>query len=254
MTYFNSFRQNLYEFTIGGKTQTLTVLDITKNVRFVKQFIDAIPSNNTYRLLDGERLDIIAEKLYGNPHYDVFLMLLNGIYDIHSDLPIPSSEFDNYMKQMYGDKQFDTLHYEDDDGYKYDAEIIVHLSDNDDPVVAGITTFDKLKVGDVIVRETANDTYRAIVKKIQGNKVFCTIPTGNLKIGDSVDIMRYSNNTQTVIDESNKILNVSILNNANPISFYEYEYLKNEQKRIIKIIPKEQIGKVVSEFERLMNE
>lgn len=256
MAYFDSFQKIPYEFIIDGETKSLIVLDITKNVRFVKKFIDSIPYNSTYRLSDGERLDVISEKLYGNPHYDVLLMLLNGIIDIHTDLPIPSHEFDNFMNNLYGDKQFDTKYFIDAYGYKVDASVLITLTDNEDSHIVGETTYSKLKVGDIISKTTSDGNYHAIVKQITGKTISCVMSHGNIRIGDIVEVSRYTNGIKTIIDSENSVINsvITKLDIIKPVTNYEYEFNLNEQKRNIKVIPKEQISYVQSEFERLMNE
>ena len=63
-----------------------------------------------YTIVDGERPDAIADKLYGNPFYDWVILLTNNMVNAQYDWPMS-----NYTLQKVVEKEFDdpyaTIHH-----------------------------------------------------------------------------------------------------------------------------------------------
>jgi hypothetical protein len=88
--------------------------DITKNVRVRKDVLENILLYDEYTIKDGETLESIAYKYYGNAEYHWIIMLVNQIYNYVTDLPMTTEDFNRYIMNTYGeDKQYSIRHYEE---------------------------------------------------------------------------------------------------------------------------------------------
>jgi hypothetical protein len=67
---------------------------------------------NKYALQDGQRLDQIAETLYGNPNYDWVVVLTNNMVNTTFDLPMSESELRKHIERLYDNPYYDYHHYE----------------------------------------------------------------------------------------------------------------------------------------------
>ena len=103
--YFSNFPKTLYLISPPGyqhNAEYVSLVDITKNVRFKKSVLDNITLYDWYLIKEGDTMEITSERLYGSPHYHWVLMLLNDMYDWRNDFPLESSQFDSYMIEKYG--------------------------------------------------------------------------------------------------------------------------------------------------------
>ena len=67
---------------------------------------------NKYALLDGQRLDQIAEAVYGNANYDWIIVLTNNMINTQYDLPMSESELRKHVESQYNNPYYDYHHYE----------------------------------------------------------------------------------------------------------------------------------------------
>lgn len=111
--YFKKFPQIIYDYKIDGKTEYRKVKDITRNVRFRQEVLEAITMYDEYDIIDGETPEVIAEKVYGNPEYHWIVMLSNQRYDYRNDFPLTQIALDKYVEEKYGDEADGIHHYED---------------------------------------------------------------------------------------------------------------------------------------------
>lgn len=103
--YFKNFPLTRFLVSPPGYKKNavyVSAVDITTNIRFIKQLIDNISLYEYYNIQDGETLEIISEKLYGSPHYNWILMLLNNIYDYRKDYIMSEIAFERYIEEKYG--------------------------------------------------------------------------------------------------------------------------------------------------------
>ena len=265
--YFDNFPKMLYDFDLsedalrsaveGPKYQLVT--DITKNVRFKKEFMDQIGFYEIYRLSDGEKLADVSEKLYGTSQYHWMLMLLNQRYDYVEDYPVEGFKLDEIVKSKYNDRGDDAHHYTDANGDTVNPTVTLVLSDPPDPNNTSQTMFDLLTVGNVITRKTSTGTYVGRIESINKTKKQVTvyINNGQFNPEDPVQIYKYYDNAQGVFTEeligSPKVISVDLPIKYSIVTNYEYEYYMNEKKRLIRVVPQQYIQQIVNEFERIFD-
>ena len=71
-------------------------------VRFKPSVIENITDYYPYKVLEGERPDIVSYKKYGTVAYSYLILLINDIIDPLFDWPLPSRQFENYIIEQYG--------------------------------------------------------------------------------------------------------------------------------------------------------
>lgn len=120
--YFENFPTIYYEFDIGGKKELRIVTDVTANVRVRKYILENIAVYDEYDIKDGETPEIIADKLYGSVYYHWVIMLLNDKFDYLEDFPMPTNEFEQYLKDKYGPNIQGIHHYETPEGYVVNSD------------------------------------------------------------------------------------------------------------------------------------
>lgn len=85
---------------------------------------------NKYTIEDVDRLDLIANKYYGNPFYDWVIVLTNNMINAAYDWPLDRESFERKMNSLNFDP-FNTIHhYETEElkaGYKIDNIDVIAL-------------------------------------------------------------------------------------------------------------------------------
>jgi len=67
MSYFKQFPKTTFDFLKDGKKQAM--VDIHKSVRPLQHFLDDITEYSFYQIQDGERPDIVSQRLYSTSDY-----------------------------------------------------------------------------------------------------------------------------------------------------------------------------------------
>tara|TARA_B100000900_G_scaffold397898_1_gene398723 strand:- start:42 stop:677 length:636 start_codon:yes stop_codon:yes gene_type:complete len=67
---------------------------------------------NKYSITDGERPDMLAQKLYGDPYFDWVILLTNNMVNVQYDWPKTNYELYKILESEYNDPYNDIHHYE----------------------------------------------------------------------------------------------------------------------------------------------
>ena len=65
-----------------------------------------------YAILDGERLDALAQKAYGDPFYDWVIVLTNNLVNAQYDWPMSNYEMEKVLSSEYDDPYNEIAYYE----------------------------------------------------------------------------------------------------------------------------------------------
>lgn len=257
--YFDNFPGMMYDFPVNsdGSNKLISVADVTRNVRFKKEFIDNLNIYELYRMQDGETIEMVSEKVYGSPAYHWILMILNQRYDYIEDFPLSVSALDVVLERKYSSRKLDVKFYTDSEGTICNGEYALTLENTPDENIGNVFLFDKIMPGHIIKRQTAIGDYLATIDSItEDGKFNVTMHSGKLEAEDEVSIYSYYDQNGVFVEEligETTILTASLGINLNVVTNYEYEMMKNEEKRIIKILPRSYLDQIVNEFESLIN-
>ena len=100
--YFSSIPNVDYDINGTEPNQFRAVTNIMSRVRFKPSVIENITDYYPYKVLEGERPDIVSYKKYGTVAYSYLILLINDIVDPLFDWPLPSRQFENYIIEQYG--------------------------------------------------------------------------------------------------------------------------------------------------------
>lgn len=117
MAYFNELPNVEYVNRFpNAKSNDETTLakNIFKRVKIREDLISVFSGFQYYSVIEGERPDQIAEKLYGDPELDWVIRVSNNIINYYDQWPLTTSEFNNYLLSKYGteEKLQEIHHYE----------------------------------------------------------------------------------------------------------------------------------------------
>lgn len=65
-----------------------------------------------YAIEDGERPDILADKIYGSPKYDWVILLTNNLINAQYDWPLSNYDLNKTLEKEYDDPYNEIHHYE----------------------------------------------------------------------------------------------------------------------------------------------
>jgi len=98
--YFESFPIIQYDLKKNGKKEFLTNIMVRFKIQETLKKI--VSPYYDYSIIEGERPDHVAFKLYEDYKLDWIILLVNGIFDPHYDWPLSYNSFQTYIKQKYG--------------------------------------------------------------------------------------------------------------------------------------------------------
>lgn len=116
MTYFrqlpNIEYQNFLENSTGSQDYVLM-----KNIFLRGKLRDDLQNNftafNKYIIMEDERPDQVANKLYEDPGLDWVVLIVAGITNFQNDWPLTSQQFYDYIVKKYGEENINnTAFYE----------------------------------------------------------------------------------------------------------------------------------------------
>lgn len=249
--YFKNFPITFYQVapaTFRKPAEYVALTDIVRNVRFKKEVLDNIVLYDKYIINDGESIEDISEFLYKSPFYHWVLLLLNDRFDYINDLPLSSRVFEQMVERKYNviAENGDDPHILETYGattasllvdlvngqgnsvdFNYDQVRLINKSNNQ-PFFRSVSS---VWYYDPVIK---TDIKRFVYTDDQ----FTTQYTTPIK-------ERYVNTTAHQIDWG-------IIPQITPVSAYQHETIKNEQKREIKVIGSQLLQVVLQNFKDLM--
>ena len=105
MAYFNNLPNILYQSPLPDKASTGDMIEI-KNIFRGSKLFDYLKDNvslfNKYVLEDGDRPDTVAEVVYGSSKYDYVVILTAGITNITNEWPLQDYQMYDLALSKYG--------------------------------------------------------------------------------------------------------------------------------------------------------
>jgi hypothetical protein len=165
MNYFKKFPTVPYDINRTGSTQQ--VVDIYRQVRPLNDRLDQQYSYTQYRVQDGERPDIVSQRLYGTPiYYWTFFVVNNFLHDGYKVWPMSTRMLESYIE-----KEFEGWAISSNPTPDPDSDGITNTHINS---IAG-----KFQLGETITGGTSNATGTLIKKDIDKNQLIVKNVTGS---------------------------------------------------------------------------
>ena len=100
MSFFKQFPTISYDFDRSGVLQN--VVNIYRSVRPLQLFADNFSTYTYYDIKNGERPDIVSQRLYGSTNYYWTFFILNDfLHDGLAALPMSQEKLQTYMAAEY---------------------------------------------------------------------------------------------------------------------------------------------------------
>lgn len=128
MAFFNYFPYIYYQ---AAQKDPKIVKDILRRVAYRNSIRDETRLFIEYNLKDTDTPEIIADRLYGNPHLHWIVLMMNNMFNRWGDWPLPQDRLRAFVTEKYGaGNEQETHHYELIDGTWTNGPI--YLEDSDD--------------------------------------------------------------------------------------------------------------------------
>ena len=100
MAFFKQFPKVQYDFERNGVITN--VVNIYRSVRPLKEFIDSTSAYTFYEIKNGERPDIVSQRLYDNPNYYwTFFIVNEALHDGLQTWPLSQEDLFTYIEREY---------------------------------------------------------------------------------------------------------------------------------------------------------
>lgn len=100
MAFFRNFPKTDYDF-LGNGVKT-KIVDLFRFVKPSDKFTDELSFYSYYEIQEGDRPDVVSQKLYGTPeYYWTFFIINEHLRTGLSSWPLSSDEFEKYMAEEY---------------------------------------------------------------------------------------------------------------------------------------------------------
>jgi len=116
-TYFRNVPDFNYVSRLEGEkniSEYIRVKNLFKRVKINEDLFNDLTYFTKYKVVNDERPDQVAYKVYGTQDYDWIVLLSNNIVNVQSEWPMSNESFDKYMTNKYGSEEnfFAVHHYE----------------------------------------------------------------------------------------------------------------------------------------------
>ena len=98
-----------YPFSVAD---TVIAKNFFKRFKLNDEIFNYVVYFNKYSIVDGERPDMIAQKLYGDPFFDWVILLTNNMVNVQYDWPKTNYELYKILESEYNDPYNEIHHYE----------------------------------------------------------------------------------------------------------------------------------------------
>jgi hypothetical protein len=215
MSYFDEFPYVEYSFNNEVK--------LIKNISFKPELIEKVKTSRaafeTYLIQEGDTVELIANKLYGDVNLHWAIMIANDMVSPFLDFPLTSQQLDEFIFQKYKNQldsenanvilnKTNTLAF---------TQFVGTTTNNFNTIIGGVTA----KPHHFIDKDKNRYSYDYIVN----NPV-----------------------------KSNAYARVEIAPTVTPVSIWDEEHELNEAKRSILILKGSLVNQLKNEFKRVINE
>jgi hypothetical protein len=217
MPFFSGFPLTTYNITKSTRSDRQLVTNIVFRFGIIKEVLSNISAYYIYTLTEGDKPEILAEKIYGDPTSYWIILMANDIYDSQYDWPLDSRSFQKFMVNKYGSIAWAKTNF-------HHYEKVVQRTES----LSGITTETRFEIDfDTLIEDTLDvpyDTY--------------------LSLPEEQSFEQIDFNGQTITE----------IIKRDAITYYDYEDQLNERKRLIKIIKPEYYSQILAEYNSLTND
>jgi len=222
LEFFKNFPEIGYKLSDG---RTILIKDFFRKSKIEQEAVNSIIEYSMYELEEGERPDVAATKLYGNPHLHWTFFLVNDIenyYDWHKD----SFAFEKYINKKYPGQLAIASQSTDILSRK------TTISDTTNKFLLGEKVTSASGEGRVILVEPDKNRIAIDGEGFVANETI----TGKVSTKSFVPTSVINHRDGVAYYKNGNLRKNSETSGYTSVSYFDDEFEKNEAKRLIKII------------------
>ena len=216
MNYFDLFPDvQLPSFSDKRKSSFdyITLKNLFKRGKIRDDIFGSVAAFSKYTVIDGERPDTVAEKLYDDENFDWVVLLSNNIINVQNEWPMGQYEFQRYLDNKYSTDQLGEIHhYETNEirnqagilllqgGLSVDADFTFNYTNNDGTIEAVNNVKSVSYLEHEILKNDEKRSINVLRKKYIG-----------IIIDDMKEIMTYTDSSQYINRKLKKGDNLRVL-------------------------------------------
>lgn len=115
MYYFRELPDLEYQSPLSHKTSSdeyVRVKNLFRRIKLRDDLQNVFTLFNKYIIEDGNRPEVVAEKLYGKQSLDWVVLITAGITNVRDQWPLSDYQIYKYSEEKYGENLNDIHHYE----------------------------------------------------------------------------------------------------------------------------------------------
>ena len=216
MNYFDLFPDvQLPSFSDKRKSSFdyITLKNLFKRGKIRDDIFGSVAAFSKYTVIDGERPDTVAKKLYDDENFDWVVLLSNNIINVQNEWPMGQYEFQRYLDNKYSTDQLGEIHhYETNEirnqagilllqgGLSVDADFTFNYTNNDGTIEAVNNVKSVSYLEHEILKNDEKRSINVLRKKYIG-----------IIIDDMKEIMTYTDSSQFINRKLKKGDNLRVL-------------------------------------------
>ena len=255
MSFFRQFPKIGYDFELKGVKQN--VVDIFRHVKPIQEFIDNYTEYRVYEVENGERPDVVSERIYGtNKYYWTFFIVNDFLHDGYRAWPMSQEDLHEYIEEEYNGFAIITRTETNPANSIAGRFQIGEVIQGNTSGAKGTLFRKNLDNNQLIVRDMQNTNAYEVEETIQGNTSndfvvssqifkYADAPYYYFKTGDTKK--RPQTNALHIKGAKHGDGELSF------ITYRQYEYDLNETRSSIRVVDPNYIGRFAETFEKLLN-
>ena len=262
MAFFKQFPKVEYDFNRTGVKQNM--VDIYRHVKPLDSFLDNTSAYKFYEVINGERPDIVSQRLYGtSDFYWTFFVINDHLHDGYRAWPMSQEQLLAYMEKEYNGYVIET-NPEVADNFKNSlsgrftlGETITGGTSN----ATGTLTKKNVDMSQLVIQDVTG----AFIGSVEGISNITERITGSIS-GDFIDTYRafkYADAPYYYYDE-NDVDKKPVTNaihiqggvadsDVSYVTNRDHEFELNEERSKIRYIDPNYIGQFVDKYKKAIN-
>lgn len=185
MSFFELFPKVEYDFNRKGVKQNM--VDIFRGVRPLPTFLDEFSAYKFYEIKNGERPDIVSQRIYGtSEYYWTFFVVNDFLHDGMRAWPMSQEDLFSYIEKEY-------------EGYAITTNPTITRTGDGKITEFRDSLSGRFTLGETITGATSGATGKLTKKIIDMNQLIVQSTTGGAFIGDPTLV---NNATELVVGQS----------------------------------------------------
>ena len=189
----------------------ITVKNLFKRAKIRTDINNAITAFDYYQILDNQRPEVVASRLYGDPELDWVILITNNITNVRDQWPLCNNDLYNYMIDKYDTEEaLSNIHHYETTEVKdeYDRLVVPSGLQVDSNFTVTYTKFNNTVSTVSPIKQVTNYEYETNINE-EKRKIRVLKPAYlSVVITDLRNIMKY--------DQSSQYLNQTTKQSYNP--------------------------------------